>query len=110
MEIAKLKVGDSGDDVARLHETLARHGVEVSPEEQKRRLFGPSTRAAVADVQRSQGIESTGEVNKETAKALVSQPPVSMASETAPATSILHPTETVAAAPPSFGAVSPLPP
>jgi len=110
MELSKLSVGDSGEEVSGLHEKLALHGVEVSPEEQKRKFFGPSTRAALAEVQKAQGLETTGEVNKETAKILISQPPAISASETATATTFLHPTETVAAAPPTIGAVIPLPP
>src|SRR5260370_19556669 len=39
----------------------------------------------------------------------ISQPPEATARETAAATSVLHPTGTVAAAPPMVGAVTPLP-
>ena len=74
MEIPRLTTGDSGDDVARLHERLKLHGLEVSPEERERRFFGPSTRAAVSGFQKIHGIEPSGEVQESTADRLSSQP------------------------------------
>jgi len=70
MELSRLRVGDSGEIVAQLHEVLAFHGVEVSPEERKRRFFGPSTRDAVREFQKQHGLEVTGEVDEATAAAL----------------------------------------
>src|SRR6266567_3289763 len=70
MELSRLRVGDSGDIVARLHEVLALQGVEVSPEERKRRFFGPSTREAVREFQRTHYITPSGEVDAHTANAM----------------------------------------
>jgi peptidoglycan hydrolase-like protein with peptidoglycan-binding domain len=68
----KLNVGDSGDDIRALHERLKAHGVEVSAEEQKRKFFGPSTRAAVSGFQKAHGIDTTGGVCEKTAALLMS--------------------------------------
>jgi len=73
MELSQLRVGDSGDMVARLHEVLTLHGLEVSPEERKRRFFGPSTREAVRKFQRTHGIDPSGEVSEQTVTLLISQ-------------------------------------
>jgi len=74
MESGKLSIGDFGDDVARLHERLALHGVEISAEESKRRFFGPSTREAVGEFQKTQGIDPTCEVCMATAAKLETLP------------------------------------
>ncbi|MCI0721217.1 MAG: peptidoglycan-binding protein [Acidobacteria bacterium] len=74
MELPKLKVGDSGDEVARLQDRLEFHGVEVSPEERKRRFFGPSTREAISGFQKAHGIDPSCEVCEKTA-VLLSGPP-----------------------------------
>lgn len=63
MPAPKLSVGDVGDDVALLHENLTRSGFSVSPEEVKRKFFGPSTRAAVTDLQNAASVEVTGHVD-----------------------------------------------
>src|SRR2546429_427821 len=44
MNTDKLKAGDFGDDVTRLHENLKTQGFSVSPEEERRKFFGPATR------------------------------------------------------------------
>ncbi|WP_442939227.1 peptidoglycan-binding domain-containing protein [Nostoc sp.] len=75
MKPLRLKTGDLGDDVARLHEQLALYGVDVSPEERKRKFFGPSTREAVRVFQRTHGLDPSGEVCNQTA-ALLSSPPL----------------------------------
>lgn len=104
MELSKLSIGDSGDEVTRLHERLALHGVEVSPEEQKRKFFGPSTRAGVADVQKAQGIDSTGEVTREIASVLLNQPPASSGGVTTTGTAPFHsPTSGIGSVPSPFG-------
>jgi len=72
MSSKKLNVGDFGDDVARLHEKLEARGFEVSPEEVKRRFYGPATRDAVRECQTYQGLEATGEVNEATTALLLS--------------------------------------
>lgn len=66
----KLTVGDFGDEVARLHENLARSGFEVPAAEVKRRFFGPATRAAVAECQSCNQVEVTGHLDEATAAAL----------------------------------------
>jgi peptidoglycan hydrolase-like protein with peptidoglycan-binding domain len=73
MESGKLSIGDFGDDVTRLHETLNSQGLEASPEEVKRKFFGPSTREAVGEFQKANGIDPTGEICNKTA-ALLSSP------------------------------------
>src|SRR5438067_13130478 len=77
MNVAKLYVGDSGDDVARLHDALKRHGFAVPAEEAKRKFFGPATREAVSDYQKQHGLEVTGEVDEATAAALSAAPSAS---------------------------------
>lgn len=58
----RLRVGDFGDEVASLHDRLKEYGLPISPDEQKRRFFGPSTRMAVSRFQATQGIDPTGEI------------------------------------------------
>src|SRR6266567_8892175 len=70
MELSRQRVGDSGDMGARLHEVLALQGVEVSPEERKRRFFGPSTREAVREFQQQHGLPVSGAVDEHTVSAL----------------------------------------
>jgi peptidoglycan hydrolase-like protein with peptidoglycan-binding domain len=74
MEFGKLSIGDFGDDVARLHKTLTSQGFEASPEEVKRKFFGPSTREAVGKFQKAQGIDPSCEVCEKTAAMLSSLP------------------------------------
>ncbi|MBW4660244.1 MAG: peptidoglycan-binding protein [Drouetiella hepatica Uher 2000/2452] len=69
-----MKTGDLGNDVTRLHEQLAVHGVEVSAEESKRNFFGPSTREAVREFQKARGIDPSCEVCKQTAALLATNP------------------------------------
>ena len=71
---SNLKVGDSGEDIARLHDRLASHGIKVSAEDRKQRFFGPSTRAAVRDFQLAHGIDPSCEVCMATAARLEAQP------------------------------------
>ncbi len=70
MNPEKLNVGDFGDDVARLHENLKARGFDVSPDEVKRKFFGPATRDAVRECQTYYGLGVTGEVDKATDAAL----------------------------------------
>ena len=74
MSSGMLAVGDFGDDVGRLHDRLSRLGVKVSVEERKRRFFGPSTREAVGELQKTHGIDPSCEVCTETAALLGIQP------------------------------------
>jgi peptidoglycan hydrolase-like protein with peptidoglycan-binding domain len=73
MDSGKLKTGDFGDEVARLHETLKSKDFEVSAEEVKRKFFGPSTREAIGEFQKAHGIDPSCEVCDKTA-ALLSSP------------------------------------
>ncbi|MGB5712649.1 MAG: peptidoglycan-binding protein, partial [Waterburya sp.] len=70
MNSEKLKVGAVGNEVSRLHQTLNNQGFEVSAEEVKRKFFGPSTREAVGEFQKTHGIESSCEVCDQTATLL----------------------------------------
>jgi len=70
MASTKLGTGDFGEDVARLHEALAQHGIEISPEERKRKFFGPATRAALGKFQAAHGMDRTYEVCESTAAKL----------------------------------------
>jgi hypothetical protein len=71
MPASKLSVGDVGDDVAQLHQKLTRSNFTVSSEEVKRKFFGPSTRAAVADLQRASSVDVTGHVDDTTHAVLI---------------------------------------
>jgi hypothetical protein len=66
----RLRVGDFGDEVARLHESLQASGLTISPEEQKRKFFGPTTREALGKFQGAMGIDATGDVSEATASKL----------------------------------------
>ena len=70
MPTTHIGVGDFGDDVAQLHESLAAHGFAVPEEERKRKFFGPTTRAAVVKFQTAGGLEPTGHVSGQTAEQL----------------------------------------
>ncbi|OQY99736.1 MAG: hypothetical protein B6D35_08675 [Candidatus Brocadia sp. UTAMX2] len=71
MKPIRLDVGDIGDEVARLHENLKKNGFEISPEEVKRKFFGPSTREAVQKCQKKHGLSTTGCVDEQTAAMLM---------------------------------------
>lgn len=66
MKPIRLDVGDMGDNVTRLHEFLRKQGFHVSPEEEKRKFFGPSTREAVQKCQRKYGLPVTGCIDEQT--------------------------------------------
>jgi hypothetical protein len=74
MEFKRLRVGDSGDEVAALHERLNLHGANVSPEEQKRKFFGPSTRRALSEFQKKNSIDPSCELCDKTESLLASEP------------------------------------
>jgi peptidoglycan hydrolase-like protein with peptidoglycan-binding domain len=69
-----LSVGDFGDEVTKLHENLKNHGFKVSPEEEKRKFFGPTTREAVGEFQKAHGIDPSCEVCDSTAAHLSTEP------------------------------------
>lgn len=73
MKPIRLDVGDIGEEVTRLHETLKKNGFEISPEEMKRKFFGPSTREAVQKCQKKHGLSVTGCVDEETAKTIIAE-------------------------------------
>jgi hypothetical protein len=66
----RLRVGDFGDEVARLQESLQERGLTLSPDEQKRKFFGPTTREAVGKFQAASGIDPTYDVCEATAHKL----------------------------------------
>jgi phospholipase C len=85
MRTTKLHVGDFGDDVSNLHAKLKEHGLVVSSDETQRKFFGPSTRAAVWDFQKRQGIELNGKVDHETLALLETGSATASAINVAPA-------------------------
>src|SRR4051812_22857040 len=70
MNSTRLSVGDFGNGVERLHETLQQQGLTISPGEQKRKFFGPTTREAVGKFQVERGLERTCDVCEKTAAEL----------------------------------------
>ncbi|MDE1674626.1 neuraminidase-like domain-containing protein [Nocardia gipuzkoensis] len=70
----KLSVGAIGAEVARLHEELRRHKLEIPDSELRREFFGPGTREAVLACQREHGIECSGEVDEPTTALLSGNP------------------------------------
>jgi SepF-like predicted cell division protein (DUF552 family)/predicted kinase len=84
MESLRLKIGDLGNDVASLHEQLALNGIEISAEESKRKFFGPSTRDAVREFQKKNGIDPSCEVCNQTAKLLATTPNIAASTPSNP--------------------------
>jgi Neuraminidase-like domain len=80
MESGKPNIGDFGNEVAHLHERLALHGVEISAEERKRKFFGPATREAIGEFQKTHGIDPSCEVCMATAAKLETHPVATVAS------------------------------
>jgi peptidoglycan hydrolase-like protein with peptidoglycan-binding domain len=74
MESGKPNIGDFGNEVAHLHQRLALHGVKISAEERKRKFFGPSTREAIGEFQKTHGIDPSCEICDRTAALLSSSP------------------------------------
>ena len=70
----KLSVGDVGDDVATVHKLLESHGFSVPAAEVERTFFGPGTRAALGEFQRTKGISESCEVCEKTAVVLAAVP------------------------------------
>jgi Putative peptidoglycan binding domain len=54
-----------------LDEKIKARGFKVSPEEVKRKFYGPATRDAVRECQTCHGLDVTGEVNEATAALLL---------------------------------------
>ena len=70
MDPIRLDVGDFGDAVASLHESLRKQGFQISSDEEKRKFFGPSTKEAVRAYQLKQGLGAIGIVDSRTHQAL----------------------------------------
>jgi peptidoglycan hydrolase-like protein with peptidoglycan-binding domain len=70
MPNAPLSVGAYSDDVSRLQSSLIQQGFKLPTSEVNRRFFGPATRQAVQQFQKSQGLPVTGAVDAATAAAL----------------------------------------
>jgi len=62
--------GNSGADVVLLHADLQRLGLPVADDERAALAFGPSTAAAVAQFQVTQGLPATGTLTPDTAHAM----------------------------------------
>jgi glycosidase len=70
----KLEVGAFGEEVKDLHRNLAKHGFTIPSSELDRAFFGPGTRYAVIQLQRSHGLSATGIVDERTATTLEAMP------------------------------------
>jgi glycosidase len=70
----KLEVGSLGEEVKNLHRNLARHGFAIPSSELNRAFFGPLTRAAVIQWQRTHGLPATGIVDERTNTTLEGAP------------------------------------
>jgi hypothetical protein len=66
MSKPNLYVGLFGDEVAKLHNALTQSGVEVPASEVARQFFGPGTRQAVQQLQQTQALPVTGDVDAAT--------------------------------------------
>lgn len=65
------KQGSTGVDVARLHRVLAASGLSVEGAEVARRAFGPSTLAALHELQRRRGLPVVDEIDETTLSVLL---------------------------------------
>ncbi len=65
--IAPLRQDTSGDDIANLHLALEALNQIIDPKEKQDKLFGPSTKRAVASLQKRYELPETGEVDQATA-------------------------------------------
>jgi glycosidase len=70
----KLEVGSLGEEVKNLHRNLAKQGFAIPSSELNRAFFGPLTRDAVMQWQRTQGLPVTGIVDERTNAALEAAP------------------------------------
>src|ERR1700738_1288859 len=62
----KLEVGAFGDAVKKLHRKLIEYGLAIPSSEVNRAFFGPGTRDAVIQCQRTHGLPATGIVDERT--------------------------------------------
>src|SRR5260221_5226740 len=70
-----LEVGAFGDEVKNLHRKLISHGLAIPSSEVTRAFFGPRTRDAVLQWQRTYGLSATGIVDEQTDATLEAAPP-----------------------------------
>jgi len=70
----KLEVGSLGEEVKNLHRNLAKQGFAIPSSELNRAFFGPLTRDAVMQWQRTQGLPVTGIVDERMNAALEAAP------------------------------------
>ncbi len=71
----QLAVGSFGGEVEDLHRKLIKHGLRIPSSELDRAFFGPATRNAVLEWQRSHGLAVTGIVDEQTNATLDAAPP-----------------------------------
>lgn len=69
-----LAVGSFGEEVKNLHGKLTKHGLGIPSSEVDRSFFGPATRYAVLEWQRTQGLPATGIVDERTNTTLEAAP------------------------------------
>ena len=70
----KLEVGSLGEEVKNLHRSLAKQGFAIPSSELNRAFFGPLTRDAVIQWQRTHGLPTTGIVDERIKAALEDAP------------------------------------
>jgi glycosidase len=69
-----LQAGAFGDEVKNLHRKLIKHGLAIPSSEVDRAFFGPATRDAILEWQRTHGLPVTGIVDEQTNAALETAP------------------------------------
>src|SRR5262245_5348715 len=79
MPDSRLSVGAYGDDVARLHEMLRKHGYDLPASEVTRSFFGAATRQAVQGLQQRSGLTASGALDEDTDAVLAAASPYSAA-------------------------------
>ena len=62
----QLAVGAFGEEVKKLHRKLIKHGLAIPSNQVDRAFFGPATRYAILEWQRSHGLPATGIVDERT--------------------------------------------
>src|SRR5580704_16640777 len=65
-----VRVGSRGGEVRRLQRALVASGATIDPRERVGELFGPSTLAALHDLQRKHGLTLTSELDEPTVAVL----------------------------------------
>ncbi len=70
MASVRLSVGTYGAEVSRLQNSLVEQGFRIAASEANRRFFGPATRQALQQYQKTHGLAATGAVDEATAAIL----------------------------------------